>query len=169
MTGLLARWILSSVVRRSLAIETAAVNAYRDILAAAANTGTTGDQLRSIVSRLLEEDEGHAHMLRKLSAGDRGVAARGPTIASHVRQGEQSMRPAEGEERVRLLTALEAVLAVEESAWIYYGNLRRVSRIHEVNRAFEILAGMEKEHADVIRQILGRPAIAPEAPEKASP
>jgi hypothetical protein len=33
--------------------------------------------------------------------------------------------------------------------------MRRASGVHEMIRAFEILAGMEKGQADIIRQILG--------------
>ena len=46
-------------------------------------------------------------------------------------------------------------LAEEEKTWVFYSNLRRMSKIPVVKRAFEVLAHMEKEHIDILRALLG--------------
>jgi hypothetical protein len=42
-----------------------------------------------------------------------------------------------------------------EKTWIFYGNLRRMSKIPAMKKAFEVLAAMEKEHVDILRRLLG--------------
>jgi len=39
---------------------------------------------------------------------------------------------------------------------VFYTNLRRMSRIPAVRRAFDVLAHMEKEHIDILRALLGK-------------
>ena len=51
---------------------------------------------------------------------------------------------------------------------MFYGNLRRMSKIPAVKKAFEVLAAMEKEHVDILRKLLGvapvtRPTAAAES------
>ena len=62
--------------------------------------------------------------------------------------------PREGYERWVL--ALVRALAQEEKTWIFYSNLRRMSKIPMVKRAFEVLSSTEKEHLDILRRLLGR-------------
>jgi rubrerythrin len=70
--------------------------------------------------------------------------------------GFDAIRPLTGEELARWEPDLSAALDQEEKTWIFYGNLRRASRIPVVRRAFEVLARMEKEHVDILRKLLGR-------------
>jgi rubrerythrin len=60
------------------------------------------------------------------------------------------------EERKRWGAELAASMEREEKTWVFYSNLRRMSKIPIVKKAFELLAAMEKEHLDILRKLLGR-------------
>ena len=66
------------------------------------------------------------------------------------------IRPLEGAELERWQPDLVRALDQEEKTWIFYGNLRRLSKIPAVKKAFALLASMEKEHVDILRRLRGR-------------
>ena len=49
-------------------------------------------------------------------------------------------------------------LGQEEKTWIFYSNLRRISKIAAVRKAFEALAQRDKDHIDILERLLGRSA-----------
>ena len=77
-------------------------------------------------------------------------------LAGHLFGAMESIEPLAGEDLARWGGELSRALEQEEKTWIFYGNLRRMSKIPAVRKAFEVLAKMEKEHVDMLRRFLGR-------------
>jgi rubrerythrin len=158
MPGILGRWILSSVLRSALTFETEAIDAYREIREKllAGGRGSCDESFEAGVCHLLEEEEAHRRLLGEAAAGRLASDELERTLADHMYAGFDAIRPLTGEELARWEPDLSAALDQEEKTWIFYGNLRRASRIPVVRRAFEVLARMEKEHVDILRKLLGR-------------
>ena len=76
-------------------------------------------------------------------------------LGGHPYEGIDQIRPLDRETLARWEPDLRAALEQEEKTWVFYGNLRRMSKIPAVKRAFEVLASMEKEHVDILRRLLG--------------
>ena len=157
MPGLLGRWIVSSVVRSALALETEAIDAYRAIRERLRASRSCDESLESSICHLLEEEEEHRRVLGEVSAGRMSVEELERLVAGHVYPGFASIRPLPAEDRPTWEPTLRAALAQEEKTWIFYTNLRRMSRIPIVKRAFEVLAAMEYEHVAILRRILDLP------------
>ena len=49
-------------------------------------------------------------------------------------------------------------LELEEKTWIFYGNLRRIGKVPEIQKAIEALATMEKGHFLLLGGLLGATA-----------
>jgi rubrerythrin len=156
MPGALARWILSRVVRSGLAFETEAIDAYRHLLEKLRGSGSCDESLEGSLCHLLEEEETHRTVLQDAAKGIYAPAELEEILRSHRYAGIDAIRPLQGETRAKWAPELEAALAQEEKTWVFYGNLRRMSKIPAVKRAFEVLAGMEKEHVDIVRKLLGK-------------
>jgi rubrerythrin len=157
MTGLLSRWILSRVVRSAITFEAEAVDSSRGLRERMQKTpGACRDDLESSVCHILEEDEAHRALLARVAAGQLSTEELDRVIAGHTYPGIDALRPLEDEERASWAADLEAALEHEEKTWIFYGNLRRMSKIPAVKRAFEVLAAMEQEHVVILRRLLGK-------------
>jgi rubrerythrin len=156
MPGPLSRWILSRVVRSGLAFETEAIDAYNGMLVKLRGSGSCDESLEGSLCHLLEEEETHRKVLLDAAAGKYSPEELENILQAHVYAGIDLIRPLEGETLRRWGPELEAALAQEEKTWVFYGNLRRMSKIPAVKRAFEVLGGMEKEHVDILRKLLGK-------------
>jgi rubrerythrin len=156
MPGVLARWILSRVVRSGLAFETEAIDLYRDLLDKLRGSGSCDELLEGSLCHLLEEEETHRTVLLDAAAGKYSAEEMERIVGKHRYAGIDMLRPLEGGTLNRWSAELQAALEQEEKTWVFYGNLRRMSKIPAVKRAFEVLAGMEKEHIDILRKLLGR-------------
>jgi rubrerythrin len=155
MAGLLARWILSWVVKSAMALEAEAIDAYRAIRERLLAARSCTEELESSICHLLEEEEEHKRVLGEVAAGRLSVEELEKLMARHVYPRFNAIQPLADEDRAAWEPALRAALAQEEKTWIFYSNLRRMSRIPVVKRAFEVMAGMENEHVLILRRILG--------------
>ncbi|HEY9593403.1 MAG TPA: hypothetical protein VHE79_02940 [Spirochaetia bacterium] len=122
------------------------------------------EELEGSICHLLEEEEAHKRILSDVASGKIDIDDLERQLAEHLYAGFGSLRPLSGELMERWAPELEAALDREEKTWIFYGNLRRMSKIPVVRRAFEVLASMEKEHVDILRRLLGRDEAAPGTP-----
>ena len=110
---------------------------------------------------LLEEERQHWEILTRASIGSLGVEELERVLDEHMYSAIDSIRPLAGDDLARWGGELSRALADEEKTWIFYTNLRRMSTIPVVKRAFEVLAHMEKEHIDILRALLGRATVSP--------
>ena len=151
--GFLADWILRRVVKSALVFEASSLATYgrmREHLA--------DNPLWENLSHLLEEEEHHWRILTDAAEGRLDASAIERVVEGHLFSGLVAIRPLEGAALREWGPELERALAEEEQTFLFYGNLRRMSRIPVVRRAFEVLAAMEREHVDILRRLLGRPA-----------
>lgn len=166
MSGALSRWILRRVLASGLAFERQAIDAYRGLRARLMLSNSCRDEsLDGSLCHLLEEEELHQRVLSDAAAGRLSLEELERMLAGHLYAGFDAIRPLAGEEAAAWSADLRAALEHEEKTWIFYGNLRRISRIPAVKRAFEVLAAMEKEHVDILRRLLGMPSDAAGTPK----
>jgi rubrerythrin len=144
-------------VRSALALEAEAIDTYRGLRAELLSKGACHESFESSICHLLEEEETHRRVLSDAAAGKLTLEDLERMLQGHVYAGFDAIRPLEGEERARWAPALAAALAHEEKTWVFYGNLRRMSKLPVARRSFEVLAGMEREHVDILRRLLGQP------------
>jgi rubrerythrin len=156
MPGPISRWILSRVVRSGLAFETEAIDAYNRLLEKLRGSGSCDETLEGSLCHLLEEEETHRKVLLDAAAGKYSPEELESILRGHAYVGIDKIRPLAGATLARWGAELQAALEQEEKTWVFYGNLRRMSKIPAVKRAFEVLAGMEKEHIDILRKLLGK-------------
>ncbi len=158
MPGIVSRWILRRVLASGLAFEKEAIDAYRSLRGKLLKPGhCTDEAFPGSICHLLEEEELHQRILSDAAAGRLSEEDLERQLSGHRYPGFDAIRPLEGEEAARWSPDLRAALEQEEKSWIFYGNLRRMSKIPAVKRAFEVLASMEKEHIDILRRLLGEP------------
>jgi rubrerythrin len=156
VAGPISRWILSRVVRSGQAFEMEAISAYTRLLAKVRGSGGSCDEtLENSLCHLLEEEETHKKVLDDTAAGAHSPEELERILGGHLYAGLEQIRPLDRETLARWELDLRAALAQEEKTWVFYGNLRRISKIPAVKRAFEVLASMEKEHVDILRKLLG--------------
>jgi rubrerythrin len=151
--GRLANWILRRVVKSALVFEASSLETYRRM-----HEHLAGDPLWENLGHLLEEEEHHWRILTDAADGRLDAEAIEQVVEGHLFSGLALIRPLEGEALRVWAPELERALAEEEQTFLFYGNLRRMSRIPVVRRAFEVLAAMEREHVDILRRLLGRTA-----------
>jgi rubrerythrin len=156
MPGILARWILRRVLASGLSFETQAIDAYRGLRERLLKSGHCDESLEGSLCHLLEEEEVHHKVLSDAAAGRLSREDLERILQAHVYSGFDAITPLKGDEAVRWAADLTAALEQEEKTWIFYGNLRRMSKIPAVKKAFEVLAAMEKEHVDILRRLLGK-------------
>lgn len=157
MPGPLARWILFSVVRSARAYEAESIEAYRALRAIQSASRGCCEELADSFRRLLEEEEEHRRVLAEVAAGRMSMEELESLLARYVDPRLDNIVPLEADKRGAWAPAITAALAGEEKTWIFYTNLRRTSKIPVVKRAFEVLAGREREHVQILRRILGIP------------
>ncbi len=164
MAGLLARWILSRVVKSALVFEGGSIETYRRLGQAAAGPGACGGVVAESLCHLLEEEQRHWQILTDAAAGRLGPQELERLLADHQYSGLAGIEPLEGEDLERWGPELSRALEEEEKTWVFYTNLRRMSTLPVVRRAFQVLAAMEKEHIDILRALLGPTARPAERP-----
>jgi len=156
MAGPISRWIFSRVVRSALVFETEAIETYRRLQESLGGGRACGGLLADSLCHLLEEERQHWEILSRASIGKLGVEELERVLDGHMDAAIDGIRPLAGEDLERWGGELSRALAGEEKTWVFYTNLRRMSKIPVVRRAFEVLAHMEKEHIDILRALLGR-------------
>ncbi len=160
MAGPLSRWILARVMRSALAFETDAIDTYRRLQEAAGTGASCGGQLAASLCHLLEEERRHWQILTDAGAGRLDMEELERLLADHMYSSLAEIEPLDGEDLATWGPELSRALDGEEKTWIFYTNLRRMSTIPAVRRAFHVLGHMEKEHIDILRALLGRAAPA---------
>jgi rubrerythrin len=156
MKGPISRWILSRVVASGLAFEEEAINDYRVLREKLGERGSCSEHLESGLCHLLEEEEAHTRILSDAAAGRLSEADLDRLLGGHPFAGLSSMQPLSAEEIAVWGEDLARALEQEEKTWIFYSNLRRMSKIPAVKKAFAVLAAMEQEHVDILRRLLGK-------------
>jgi rubrerythrin len=156
MPGILSSWILRRVLASGLSFETKAIDAYRSLRDRLLKSGHCDESLEGSLCHLLEEEEMHKRVLSDAAAGRLTLEDLERILQAHVYPGFDAIVPLSGDEAERWAADLTAALEQEEKTWIFYGNLRRMSKIPAVKKAFEVLAAMEKEHVDILRRLLGK-------------
>jgi rubrerythrin len=154
--GFLADWILRRVVKSALVFEAGSLENYRRL-----RERLVDSPLWESLGHLLEEEEHHWRILSDAAEGKFDATEVERLVKGHLFSGMASIQPLEGDALREWGAELERALAEEERTLLFYGNLRRMSRIPVVRRAFEVLASMEREHADILRRLLGRPPAGP--------
>jgi len=155
MAGIVRRWILSRVVSSGLAFEAEAIDLYRGLRERLMASKSCDEALEASLCHLLEEEVTHQRILAGAAAGNLSQSDLDAMVSGHLYAGFNDIRPLEGNARELWSVDLGAALLQEEKTYIFYGNLRRMSKIPLVKKAFETLASMEKEHVDILRRLLG--------------
>ncbi len=148
--GLLRNWLLGRVVASALTLEAESLQIYRRL------RERVGPQLDDPLAHLLEEDERHWQILEAAAAGKLDLAELDRLVREHLYGGMERIEPLDPAARARWGAELEAALAQEERTLVFYGNLQRISKIPSVRHAFKVIAGMEREHVEILRRLLGR-------------
>lgn len=154
--GPLSRWIFSRVVKSALVFETEAIETYRRLQESLEGGRSCGGHLADSLCHLLEEERQHWEILSRASVGKLGIEELEKVLDEHMYKAIDDIRPLEGQDLARWGGELAEALAQEEKTYVFYSNLRRMSKIPVVKRAFEVLAHMEKEHIDILLALLGR-------------
>jgi rubrerythrin len=154
--GILADWILRRVVKSGLVFEAGSLERYRRL-----RERLVDSPLWESLGHLLEEEEHHWRILTDAAAGKLDAVQVERLVQGHLFSGMAAIRPLEGEELRAWGPEIESALDEEERTLLFYANLRRMSRIPVVRRAFELLAAMEREHVEILLRLLGRPPGGP--------
>ncbi len=150
MKGIISRWILSRIVRSAMVFEKGSIELYRRLQESA-----EGD-LRRDIGHLLDEEEMHWRILTQAAEGKLDITELEKALHQHLYARLAEISPLSPESMTRWEGELSRALEEEKETFIFYSNLRRISKIPAVKRAFEILADMEREHADILSRLLGR-------------
>jgi rubrerythrin len=155
MGGFLSRMILKAVVRSALTFEAQSISTYQGLREKAEGGGRScSDELAESICRLLAEEEMHRRILLDAGAGKLSLSDLERLLAE--RRGLPEIPLLDPDSLAQWGAELSSALEHEEKTWIFYSNLRRMSRIPAVKNAFQALAAMEKEHVDILRALLGR-------------
>lgn len=156
MPLLISRWIFSRVVRSARAFETESIDMYHRLADQLGGEMSCRDDFRGALCHLLEEEQMHWKLLTDAAEGKLSLEQLEHHLAKHVYTGLEEMEPLGGQDLERWGPDLGRALDQEEKTWVFYGNLRRMSKLPVVKKTFEVLAAMEKEHIDILRRLLGR-------------
>jgi rubrerythrin len=156
MPSLISRWIFSRVVRSALAFETESIDIYHRLADQLGGQRSCRDDFRGALCHLLEEEQMHWKLLTDAAEGKLTLEELEGHLSQHVYPGLEEMESLGGGDLERWGQDLARALDQEEKTWVFYGNLRRMSKLPVVKKTFEVLAAMEKEHIDILRRLLGR-------------
>lgn len=156
MSGLLSAWVLRRVLKSALILEGEAIRTYQELRGKISGARRCSEEPGDSLCHLLAEEELHRRILMDAAAGRLSLDELEDLLKAHLYSGFADIGPLEEETLLEWKEDLSAALEHEEKTWVFYGNLRRMSRIPAVRKAFEVLASMEKEHVDVLRKLLGR-------------
>jgi rubrerythrin len=169
MAGFLSRLILKGVVRSALVLEAESIATYQALRGNVGNDRSCSDALDDNICHLLAEEEMHRKILQEAADGKLTLAQLEKLLAQRSAEALSMARPLDPQALARWGEALSSALEHEEKTWIFYSNLRRMSRVPSVKKAFEALATMEKQHVDILRSLLGLPSSAGSAPHPVLP
>jgi len=151
--GPITKWVVRRVVAGALALEAESLQMYRRLRERAGSR-----IIEPQLAHLLEEEKRHWQILEDAAAGRLDAGGLEPLVHEHLYRGIEEIGPLAGPALAEWRADLEAALAQEERTFVFYGNLRRISTIPSVRRAFEVIADMEREHIDILRRLLGSAA-----------
>jgi len=154
--ALFSALILRGVIKRALVLETQSVITYQGLQEKAINGGDRSGMLGENLCRLLAEKKIHRTILLKASEGKLSLEELEALLKEHQITNVSSVEPLNSSILATWEERLSAALEHEERVWIFYSNLRRMSRVPSVKKAFELLAFMEKAHVYILRALLGR-------------
>ena len=116
----------------------------------------TGEgEMGGSLDHLLKEEEIHWRILNDAAEGRLDPDGLEKALNEHLYANLASLKPLGEAAVTEWKDALGKALASEKETFIFYGNLRRMSRIPAVKRAFEVLADMEREHVEILSTLLG--------------
>jgi rubrerythrin len=121
-----------------------------------AASGSCTEELEASICHLLEEEETHKRILSGVREGKVRYSDLEQMLGRHRYEGFDALLPLTGKLLDQWSADISTALDREEKTWVFYGNLRRMSKIPVVRKAFEVLASMEKEHVDILRRLLGK-------------
>ena len=150
--------MLRGLLRSALALERQAHSFYLGLKEDLGET-PSWEGLR----HLIEEEEMHQRILEDVAAGRVSEGEMDGLLSGHRFHDVEGIAPLDGELRAAWGERLSRALADEEATAAFYVNLERMSKIPAAKRAYHVLAEMEREHAAILRRLLGLPR--PEAPE----
>ena len=142
--------LLSRVVKSALVFEKEAIERYRSL-----KEKISDAEARQGIEHLLEEEEIHWRILSEAAAGKLDPELVEKHMREHLFENLASIAPLSAEMRQAWGTEIGKALAAEKETFIFYSNLRRMSKIPVVKKAFELLADMEKEHVEILSRLLG--------------
>jgi rubrerythrin len=151
MRSIIGRWILARVVRSALVFEKEAIELYRSMREKAAD-----GQLRHGLEHLLEEEEVHWKILSDAAGGKLDAGQLEKLLHEHLYARLPAIEPLAPGALSRWSAELTEALSREKETFIFYSNLRRMSTIPAVKKAFEVLGDMEREHIEILSRLLGR-------------
>lgn len=160
MAGPLSRWIFSRIVKSALVFEQESIGTYRRLQESLGGDRACGGPLADSLCHLLEEERQHWDILSRASEGKLEIEELEKVLDGHMYAAMGEIRPLSGADLERWGAELSRARESEEKTWVFYTNLRRMSKIPAVRRAFDVLAHMEKEHIDILRALLGEGSAA---------
>ncbi len=151
MWSLIRRWIFARIVRYAMVFETDAIDLYRSL-----REKLEDGLLRHGLEHLLAEEELHLKILADAADGKLDAAEMEKALRAHHYANLSTLEPLSREALEVWGDELSEALDREKGTFVFYGNLRRMSKIPMVKKAFEALADMEKEHVEILSKLLGR-------------
>jgi rubrerythrin len=150
MASFFRRWLLSRIIKSALVFEEEAIERYKGLL----------DRIDHVPARrglehLRDEEEAHWRILTQAAEGKIEIEELEKQRHEHHFEHLSTMEPLDRDLLERWGEEITKALEREKETFIFYGNLRRMSNIPAVKRAFEVLADMEKEHVDILSRLLG--------------
>jgi len=150
MASWLRTWLLSRIVKSALVFEREAIDRYRGLLE------RIGDgPARLGLEHLQREEEMHWRILGETAEGRLDQDQLEKALHEHLYASLEEIRPLDRGTLDLWGDELGKALEAEKETFIFYGNLRRMSKIPAVKKAFEVLADMEKEHVEILGKLLG--------------
>jgi rubrerythrin len=151
MSGCFRKWIMARIVKSALVFEKDSIKRYRGLLEKLGE-----GPLRHGLGHLLEEEEMHRRILADASRGKLDPVEMENSLEQHLYANLPLLSPLSEEALGVWGEELSKALEREKETFVFYGNLRRMSKIPAVKKAFEALADMEREHMEILSKLLGR-------------
>jgi hypothetical protein len=151
MASFIGRWMVARIVRSAAVFENDAIDLYRRLKAR-----DVSGVLEGGLAHLLQEEQLHAKILADTAAGRLQIEDLERILREHRYANLHAIEPLGPEALAEWAEDLERALKAEKDTFVFYSNLRRISKIPAVRKAFEALADMEREHVEILAKLLGR-------------
>jgi rubrerythrin len=145
-------------VKNALALEYQSIATYKKLQPNAEKDWCCTDALEETLCHLLAEEEMHRKILLDAAAAKLTLSVAEALLLEPPYCEVADTKPLGPDALAQWGKGLTEALEQEEKTWIYYSNLRRISKVAVVRKAFEALALREKDHMDVLGRLLGRSA-----------